>query len=331
MDGTSLLALTLGDPAGIGPEVVLRAFGEAAVRDAARLVLIGPAALRPDEVPLVRREDVGGLRQGLADREARWIATEAPAHWDMGRVQASCGRAALSALRVGHELAQAGQVDALVTAPVCKEALHLAGEEVEGQTELLGRWSGVCDHQMLAIAGELRVLLLSRHLPLAEALKLVTEERVVRHLELLNSGLRELGIAAPHIALAGLNPHAGEDGLLGREELDVLIPAAARARERGLHISGPISPDVVFGAAAGGQFDGVLALYHDQAFIPVKLLGEGRSLTVILGLPYLRISPAHGTAFDIAGRGVARHADLTHALVQAAGMARSRRVAAPKG
>lgn len=323
MTRTPLLAVTLGDPSGIGPEVVLRSIEERDVRAAARLVLIGPASLRPAGIRAVEADRTATLLEDLQDGEAVWIESAAT-RWDMGRVQAAGGKAALAALSIGHDLAHASRVDALVTAPVCKEALHLAGEEVEGQTELLGRWCDVHDHQMLAIAGKLRVLLLTRHLPLVEAIAQVTEERVVVHLELLSRGLTELGIEAPRIALAGLNPHAGEDGLLGAEDGEILAPAVLRARAAGLDVHGPISPDVVFAAAAKGEFDGVLALYHDQAFIPIKLLGEGCGLTVLVGLPYLRVSPAHGTAFDIAGRGVARHADLSNALVEAARMARAR-------
>ncbi len=331
MQSTSLLALTLGDPAGIGPEVCLRALAEPEVRGAARLVLLGPAELRPAEVPLARLEDAASWRGELADGAALWVVTEGPGEFTPGRVQACCGRAALAALRVGHELAHAGHVDALVTAPVSKEALHLAGEPVEGQTELLGRWCGVDDHQMLAIAGELRVLLLTRHMPLREAIDQVSEERVVRHLRMLGAGLEELGFASPRLALAGLNPHAGEDGLLGAEDGEVLAPAVARARELGLDVTGPVSPDAVFAAAAKGEYDGVLALYHDQAFIPIKLLGEGCGFTVLLGLPYLRISPAHGTAFELVGTGRARHSDLVHALLEAARMSAAQRALRARG
>jgi 4-hydroxythreonine-4-phosphate dehydrogenase len=241
----------------------------------------------------------------------------------MGRVQADCGRAALSALRIGHDLALAGRVAALVTAPVSKAALHAAGERVEGQTELLGRWCGARDFEMLAVARELRVLLLTRHMPLSQALREISTERVVAHLELLARGLRGLGSKQPRIALAGLNPHAGEGGLLGLDEREKLEPAVALARARGIDVHGPLSPDTVFLAASRGAYDGVLALYHDQAFIPVKLHAPDEGLTVLVGLPYLRVSPAHGTAFDIAGKGVARADNLIAAMLQAAQWSRT--------
>jgi 4-hydroxythreonine-4-phosphate dehydrogenase len=310
-----LLALTLGDPSGIGPEVALAARRDERVRRAARLVLVGPAALRPSGVPRLARASRAEL---AAIADAAWLATWGPRRFELGRVQRSCGRAALAALRAGAELARRGLVDALVTAPVSKAALHAAGARVEGQTELLGRWAGAPRCEMLAVAGRLRVLLLTRHVPLREALRRVDRRAVEAHLELLAAGLGELGIAAPRLALAGLNPHAGEGGLLGREELEILRPAAERARARGIDVRGPLSPDAVFLAAARGEFDGVLALYHDQAFIPAKLHRPGRGVTVLLGLPYLRVSPAHGTAFDIAGRGLARPDNMIEALLQAA-------------
>jgi len=296
------IALTLGDPAGIGPEIALRAAVDPRVRAAAQLVLIGPRALRAD-----------GLE---------WIESAAPERWEMGRVQRECGQAALAALRIGHELALARTVDALVTAPVSKQALHLAGERVEGQTELLGRWCGVTRFEMLAIAGKLRVLLLTRHMPLRRALATITTARVLDHLQLFDESLRRFGFARPRLALAGLNPHAGEGGVLGSEDGELLEPAVAAARAAGIDASGPHPPDTVFLQASRGTYDGVLALYHDQAFIPVKLLSGDSGLTVIAGLPYLRVSPVHGTAFDIAGQGKASAENLIAALLQAAEWAR---------
>lgn len=310
------LAVTMGDPAGIGPEIALRAARAGGVREAARVLLIGPEQLRPDDV--ARFEE--GEQQGIA-----WRSSPVQGAWTLGSASAAGGHAALGALRVGHELALAGRVEALVTAPVSKEALHLAGERVEGQTELLGRWCGAGDPQMIAVVGELRVMLLTRHVALREALAAVTRERVGAQLLAASRALEELGLARPRIALAGLNPHASEGGLFGDEEARVLEPALADARAAGVDASGPYPPDSIFLRASKGEFDGVLALYHDQAFIPVKLIGEGRALTVLAGLPYLRVSPAHGVAFDLAGSGRARADDLIEALLQAARWALARR------
>ncbi len=325
MATTALIALTLGDPAGIGPEIALRVLDLPELRGAMGLVVIGPANFRPASIRSISREQTSNLRAELSAGDAVWIESAAPDSWEQGRVQAACGEAALAALRIGHELAIADEVDALVTSPVSKEALHLAGVHVEGQTELLGRWCGVDDHQMLAIAGQLRVLLLTRHLPLKVALQRIDGDEILRHLHMLNDGLCRLGFEKPRLGLAGLNPHAGEGGVLGREEIEILGPACRRAQEEGVDVSGPISPDAIFAQAAAGDYDGVLALYHDQAFIPIKLLGEGKGMTLLFGLPYLRLSPAHGTGFDIVGTGKARHEDLKVTLLQAAEWALARR------
>jgi 4-hydroxythreonine-4-phosphate dehydrogenase len=298
-----VIALTLGDPAGIGPEIALAALADPRVHNAMELLVVGPERHRPP----------GWARE-------RWIASEDPGEFVMGRVQVQCGRAALSALRLGHELALSGRVQALVTGPVSKEALHLAGEKVEGQTELLGRWCGVTRFEMLAIAGALRVMLLTRHMPLRAALDCVTTERVLDRLLLFHESLQRFGVARPKLALAGLNPHAGENGVLGREDGEILSPAVEQARRAGLDVHGPLSPDTVFLQASKGVYDGVLALYHDQAFIPVKLLAADGGVTALAGLPYLRISPVHGTAFDIAGKGRASPENLIHALRQAAAL-----------
>lgn len=314
------IALAAGDPAGIGPEIVAAALADAALAREARIVAIGPGALRPAHAEPLAPEDV-------ADGDGHaWIDGGGdPAGWRVGEVGAASGQAALDALRIGHELALAGAVDALVTAPVSKQALSLAGERVEGQTELLARWCGVRRYEMLAVAGALRVMLLTRHMPLRQALECVREERVLERLELLDEVLRALfGVRAPRLALAGLNPHAGENGLLGDEEDLVLRPAVARARERGLDVVGPLPPDSIFARGARGEWDGVLALYHDQAFIPIKLLSGDEGVTVIAGLPYLRLSPTHGTAFDLAGSGRARPDNLIAAVRTAARLAGTR-------
>lgn len=320
-----LIALTLGDPAGIGPEIAQAAVRDPRVRDVARIVVLGPECERPEDVPAF-----AGAGFGESDAVS-WLDTGGDGGWELGRVQAACGRAALEALARGAQLATEGVVDALVTGPVSKEALHAAGEPVEGQTELLGRWAGVERFQMIAIAGDLRVMLLTRHMPLARALAEVTTERVLDHLRLLHETLSGLGFESPRLALAGLNPHAGEAGLLGSEERDLLEPAVLAARTEGLDVRGPCSPDTVFLRGLRGEFDGVLALYHDQGFIPVKLAAPETGLTLISGLPYLRVSPTHGTAFDIAGRGLASPENLIQALIQAARWAGQRSTPDPRG
>ncbi|MEZ6014339.1 MAG: 4-hydroxythreonine-4-phosphate dehydrogenase PdxA [Planctomycetota bacterium] len=350
-----LIALTVGDPAGIGPETVAAALARPELRERMALLVIGPEALRPRTVPRLMgdAEAAPDLDAGLAggsgpghgagaDARARrplpeaavraaravadvaWLATPGPTQWSLGEVQASCGAAAVAALEAGHRYALAGAVDALVTAPVNKAALHLAGTRVEGQTELLARWCEVTRYEMIGMAGALRVMLLTRHMPLVAAIEAAREAALPgglleRHVALFDEALRALvGIDRPRLAVAGLNPHAGEGGILGRDELERFAPAVARARASGFDVAGPVSPDAVFYEALQGRYDGVLALYHDQAFIPLKLLSNGRGVTVIAGLPYLRLSPMHGTAFDIAGQGLADPTNLIEALHRAA-------------
>jgi len=306
------IALTVGDPAGIGPELVQSLLDDEGLAREVQLVVVGPEDLRPGGV---------GIWEGAGSSDSAphlWCATPGSGRVTMGSAQADCGRTALAALRCGADMAQAGDVAALVTAPVCKEALHMAGGEVEGQTELLGRWAGAKNCEMVAVAGNLRVMLLSRHLPLAVALKRVRRTAIVERLRLFDSTLRAEGIPAPRLAVAGLNPHAGESGLFGSEEIDEIAPAVEEARALGMSVHGPISPDSVFLEGARGQWDGILALYHDQGFIPLKLLSEGRGVTLLAGLPYRRLSPVHGTAFDIAGSGRADPGNLRIAVQMAA-------------
>jgi 4-phospho-D-threonate 3-dehydrogenase / 4-phospho-D-erythronate 3-dehydrogenase len=312
-----VLALTAGDPSGIGPEIVAAALADPDVRAAVRLVAVGPESACP---PGVEPYDASTGAQDVA-----WLTSDDDGGWSLGSVSASGGRAALAALRAGVDLVKSGGAQALVTAPVCKEALHLAGEPVEGQTELLARWDAAEPYEMVAEAGDLRVMLLTRHMPLRAALDAIDGDVIVDHLVLFDRALRAQGIERPHLGIAGLNPHAGEGGLLGHDEQRVITPAVHAARKLGIDVGDPRSPDMVFLEGARGDYDGVLALYHDQAFIPLKLLSEGRGLTWIAGLSFLRMSPVHGTAFDIAGRGVADPENLVHVLQEAGRRVRSGR------
>lgn len=289
------------------------------MRAVADLMVFGPPSARPEGVPLHR-----GSWESCPDGDAWWVATYDPGDHAMGKAGAACGQAALAALEEVHGAAQAGRVGAVVTGPVSKTALHLAGTAVEGQTELFQRWCGVDRVLMVALAGPLRVGLVTRHMSLRDALDALDGPLVTDHLGLLADFLKTRGLTRPRIGLAGLNPHAGEGGRLGNEEEDFLALAVEEARARGIDAHGPVSPDSIFRQAMDGRFDGVLALYHDQAFIPVKLVGGIRAVTVLAGLPYLRFSPVHGTAFDIAGKGLASPDNLRETLILAASWARSR-------
>jgi 4-hydroxythreonine-4-phosphate dehydrogenase len=279
------IAITVGDPAGIGPEIARKAAKDARVRDACEPVLYGPP-------------------------EA--------AHFEPGVLTSAAGRAAYDAICAAVADAQAGRVDAIATAPVNKLAFSHAGLPWKGHTDLLGHLTGREDIAMMFWSEPLKVVLATVHVPLADVPRLVTRSLLERIIGLTARELPRFGVATPRIALAGLNPHAGEEGLLGGEEQGVLRPAVAAMRERGITVEGPFPGDTVFGRAARGEFDVVVACYHDQGLIPVKLLAFGHSVNVTIGLPIIRTSVDHGTAFDIAGKNVADPSSMIEATLLAA-------------
>lgn len=330
------IAITLGDPAGIGPEIIAKAFRDApgvvqgcfvagdvaAMRRAVQSIAMSGHAV----MPVAGIDDPGQV----LDLPPRCIgvlqATPVGELPSWGRVSARAGRMAADSVRWAARAALQGDVAALVTAPLHKEALAAAGEPFPGHTELLqaeaARHRGVPVAQMpvrmMLANDELRTVLVSIHMSLREAIEAVTHDNVLQTLRIADAALRDVLGRTPRIAVAGLNPHAGEGGLFGHEEVDTIAPAVAAGRSQGLDVSGPWAPDTIFMRARRGEFDAVVAMYHDQGLIPVKYLGVEQGVNVTLGLPLVRTSPDHGTAFDIAGTG---HADAS-SLVQALQMAR---------
>ena len=304
------LALTMGDPAGIGPEIIVKAAHQ--MRDLVQqgrveLQVFGSGAalqratdlLKLDAAPL-RMIDVG------------------PVDGDMpiGQVCAAAGKWSYLAVERAVRMTQAGEIDAIVTAPLCKEALHLAGYPFEGHTEMLAHLTGMRDGVMMLAHGGMRVSHVSTHCPLSEVPKRLTPVRLRRVLDVTIDALRALGIERPRIAVAGLNPHAGEGGILGKEDGEVIAPIVAEYAAAGHAVTGPWAGDTVFIKLRAAQFDAVIAMFHDQGHIPVKLLGFSidpatgawnavSGVNITLGLPILRTSVDHGTAFDIAGKGIA--------------------------
>lgn len=335
------LVITMGDPAGIGPEIVVRALlerpdlqeqvvvaGDAAtLRRAADVVQSLSGRARLDVVVLDGLEEwAQASSQGL-----RLVQTCSPfALVPWGRISAQAGRAAADSIAAAGRWVLEGRARALVTAPVHKESLAAAGLPHPGHTEFLQALSaehaGVPVSQMpvrmMLSAPGLATVLVSIHVSLRQALEAVTTERVLDTIRITASHYRRCGMPVAHIAVAGLNPHAGEGGLFGREEIDILRPAVERARADGLNVSGPHAPDTVFMRARQGEFDVVVAMYHDQGLIPVKLLGLEHGVNTTLGLPMIRTSPDHGTAFDLAGTGRASAASLLAAVDAAIGMSR---------
>jgi 4-hydroxythreonine-4-phosphate dehydrogenase len=300
------LALTVGDPAGIGPEVVLRALAAPDRPDAA-VVVYGPMT------SLVDRAERFGLPMPQ-DAGARVVDIPLAETIVLGRSSAAGGRAAAEAVLRAARDAAAGLVDALVTAPLNKESLHAAGYPWPGHTEMLAEAAATPDVAMMFLGGGLRVVLLTIHRSLRSVPDAVTADEVRRVVRLVHRELPRFGVSRPRIALCGLNPHAGEGGLFGREEQEVLIPAVAALGAEGIDVSGPHPADSLFVRASRGEFDVVVAGYHDQGLIPVKLAAFGHAVNVTIGLPFVRTSVDHGTGFDIVTRGVADGSSLVEAM-----------------
>ena len=286
------IAITVGDPAGIGPEIAAKAAADARVREVCEPMLYGP-------------EELEAFQPGV--------------------VSGPAGQAAFDAICRAVRDAQAGVVQAVATAPVSKLAFARAGLPWKGHTDLLGHLTGSRHVAMMFWSEPLKVVLASVHIPLAEVPGALTRRALDDVIETVVGALPAFGMAAPRIAMAGLNPHAGEEGLFGSEEQRVLKPAVAAAQARGVNIAGPFPADTVFVRASRGEFDLVIACYHDQGLIPVKLLAFGTAVNVTLGLPIIRTSVDHGTAFDIAGRGVADPSSMIAATLLAARLALQRR------
>ncbi len=331
-DNRPLLAITLGDPAGIGPEVTLKALVRPEVRQVCRALVIGDrrilarAASWVDQ-PRLAFEVVLNPAQGSyapGTLSVLDLHNADPAAIVPGQLSADTGRAAVESVQRACDLALAGEVDAVVTAPLNKEAMHLAGFNYPGHTELLAERTQAKRVSMLLVGPSLRVVHVSTHVSLAEAIRRVTATRVREVIDLAYRSCRALGIAQPRIAVAGLNPHAGESGLFGDEEGREVMPAVAAARAAGLNVSDPMPPDTVFLRAVKGEYDIVVAMYHDQGHIPMKLLAFDSGVNVSIGLPIIRTSVDHGTAFDIAGTGQASENSMVAAIEVAVQMARAR-------
>jgi 4-hydroxythreonine-4-phosphate dehydrogenase len=318
------VAVTMGDPYGIGPEIIVKAVAHQQVRNACQPVIIGTKDILEKAAELV-----GG--------EVSCPVIEPEARLDLelnrfGEVSAAAGKAAFAYIEKAVSLALAGEVDAITTAPIHKEAINLAGYHFSGHTEILAALTKAESVSMMLVCGQMRVAHVTTHVALEDVPSRITEPRLAKVIDLFHQALLDLGIDSPRIAVAGLNPHSGEGGLFGRQELEVIKPAVAAAVKRGYHVEGPIPPDTVFVKMLAGHYDGVVAMYHDQGHIPVKLLGftvdletgsfrSVEGVNVTLGLPIIRTSVDHGTAFDIAGTGKANEKSMVDAILMAATMA----------
>src|SRR5919107_2406257 len=313
-----LIAVTMGDPAGIGPEIIARTFDEGGFQN--RAIVVGDAGILeraarllglPLSMNVVDEPEDARFEPGTVDVISE---TELPEDLPFGELDARAGDAAFRYVERATRLAGEGRVGAIATAPLNKEAMHLAGHEYPGHTEILAELTGTKDYAMMLVTEELKVIHVSTHVSLREAIERVEPERELAVIRLAHGSLKKLGVEGPRIAVAGLNPHAGENGLFGTEDAERIAPALAPAVEEGIDATGPHPPDTVMMRARTGAFDIVVVQYHDQGHIPIKLMGFDTGVNVTVGLPFFRTSVDHGTAFDIAGTGEADPSSLRAAV-----------------
>ncbi|MCR4336498.1 MAG: 4-hydroxythreonine-4-phosphate dehydrogenase PdxA [Candidatus Omnitrophica bacterium] len=282
-----VIGITLGDPAGIGPEIVAKALRESSLKKLADFVVIGD--------PLTSKRFVAGRPNRLT------------------------AAASLNYLQAAIQLLKEKKISALVTAPVCKEAISKLGVPFQGHTEFLAEAFKVKNYEMLFVGKDLRTIIVTRHIPLMKVAARLSIGKIDRTIELAHRSLRDqFRIQRPHIAVCGLNPHAGEHGLIGKEEIDIIIPAIQKARRKKICVEGPFPADTLFSPRIGKKYDVVIAMYHDQGLIPIKTMEFENLVNLTIGLPFVRTSPAHGTAFDIAGKNKANPASMIAAIRLAA-------------
>jgi 4-phospho-D-threonate 3-dehydrogenase / 4-phospho-D-erythronate 3-dehydrogenase len=332
------IGITMGDPAGVGPEITVKALAVPEVAAACRAVVVGSGDALAAAIDLLRApvtlrrvKTVEDCRYAPGTVECLDLANVDMASLPRGAVSPEAGRAAYAYIETAVGLCQRRAIDGIVTAPINKEALAAAGHQHTGHTEILAKLSGTKDFAMLLMGKELRVIHVTTHVALRRVPDLCTRERVGRVIALAQETMNFLGVARPRIAVCGLNPHAGEEGLFGDEEQREIGPAIESARRAGLDVHGPLPADTLFSRARGGEFDIVVAMYHDQGHVPVKTLGftfdqktgvwTGLSgVNVTVGLPFLRVSVDHGTAFDRAWKGIANPESMMEAIEVAVSM-----------
>lgn len=315
------VGITMGDPSGIGPEIILKSFMDPEIRRS-RILVIGDydVMVAARKMLKIRPFD---LRRIFSVSECEFsenilnimdLSLIDQAAFLPGTIQATSGNAAFECIKKAVNLVKNKEIDCIVTAPLNKEALHLAGHKYPGHTEILADLTNTRDYAMLLYDKKLSVIHVSTHVSLLNAIKNLRAERIEKVIEMADTEIRKLITNAPRIAVAGINPHAGENGLFGTEEINEIIPAVKHMKEKGINVEGPIPPDTVFLQALNGKYDVVVAMYHDQGHIPLKLLGFNTGVNITVGLPFVRTSVDHGTAFEIAWQGKAREDSMIEAI-----------------
>lgn len=324
------LAITMGDPAGIGPEIIIKALASPNVRRICRPIVVGSVPVFEKEVARLGSPlKVRPLQLNHIPANGKWMTKghlpildpleQALGRFQIGKAARGPGAASLRCIETAVRLAQSHCVDGIVTAPINKEAIHLAGCTHPGHTEFLAALTKTKDFGMMLLGGPLKILFVTTHLSIRKLPRALTTRGIFKSIQLAHQALRQhFQMSRPRIGVAALNPHAGEHGLFGNEEATIIAPAVKKAKETGLRVNGPLPADTLFGAAVRGDYDVVVAMYHDQGLIPLKTIAFGECVNMTVGLPIIRTSVDHGTAYDIAGKGKADPQSLIHAIKLAA-------------
>ncbi len=306
------IGITIGDVNGIGPEVALKAIGRGRWPAETEFVILGDES--------VVRAQARSMKIPVS-RKIAFQHMETAVKWTPGKIRVDASRHAAEAIRLAVKGCLFGGLDAMVTAPICKEGFHKAGVNAPGHTEYLAELTNTKNFGMMLLGGGLRVMLATRHLPLAAVAGALTRKTIREHIELTGEALELFGLKNGRIGVCGLNPHAGDGGIIGREEIELINPAIKQARKKGYNVSDAVPADTIFHEALRGDYDAVVAMYHDQGLGPLKMIGFDEGVNVTLGLPIIRTSPDHGTAFGLAGQNKASEKSMKHALALAIEMA----------
>ena len=320
-----IIAVTMGDPAGIGPEIVAKSIADKATFDVARCIVIGDKKVMEKAIEIVGADLKVNVVDSPADGDYSYgvlnmidLDNIDMSRFEYGKINAMCGQAAFDYIKKSIEITMDKQADAVATTPINKESLHAAEVDFIGHTEIFGALTGTADPLTMFETNGLRVFFLTRHKSLRDMLDDIKKDRIIDYVERCTDALRRLGVKDGTMAVAGLNPHSGEHGLFGWEEVKEIAPAVEELKERGFNVAGPVPADSVFHQAAQGRFNSVLSLYHDQGHIATKTLDFDRTISITNGMPILRTSVDHGTAFDIAGKGIAGAVSMEEAIRLAA-------------
>ena len=320
-----IIAVTMGDPAGIGPEIVAKSIADKATFDVARCIVIGDKKVMEKAIRIVGADLKVNVVDSPADGDYSYgvlnmidLDNIDMSRFEYGKINAMCGQAAFDYIKKSIEITMDKQADAVATTPINKESLHAAEVDFIGHTEIFGALTGTADPLTMFETNGLRVFFLTRHKSLRDMLDDIKKDRIIDYVERCTDALRRLGVKEGTMAVAGLNPHSGEHGLFGWEEVKEIAPAVEELKESGFNVAGPVPADSVFHQAAQGRFNSVLSLYHDQGHIATKTLDFDRTISITNGMPILRTSVDHGTAFDIAGKGIAGAVSMEEAIRLAA-------------